>query len=260
MKKVALITGASSGIGRELARIHAQAGGDLVLVARSADKLALLRDEFSLHFGTEVLVIPIDLTEPDAPQRVFDQVLAHGIKLTYLINNAGFGGIGLFYKRKWQDDRDMIQLNVVALSAMCRLFIPVFVKQHKGRILNVSSMASLMPGPLQAVYYATKAYVTSFSNALSEELEGTGVTVTTLLPGAVKTQFGQISGMDKTALFKHPADPNRVAFDGYMGMLKGDLIVITGLNVVQKMSFPLSRLIPQRTLMKMVRKMQQVEG
>ncbi len=259
MKKVALITGASSGIGMEMARIHAKAGGDLILVARRADILEKLRDELHLQYGTEVMLIPIDLTAPDAPQQVFDQVQAHGLQPMYLINNAGFGGTGLFYKRKWEDDRDMIQLNVVALSALCRLFIPQFINRHKGRILNVSSVASLMPGPLQAVYFATKAYVTSFSNALAEELKETGVTVTALLPGAVNTAFGKLSGMDKTALFRHPADAYQVAFDGYKGMLKGELNVLSGLNVVQKMSFPMMRFVPQRTLIKIVRKLQEDE-
>lgn len=259
MKNVALITGASSGIGRELAKIHAQKGGDLVMVARSKNKLEALKSEFEKEHGTQVLIIVKDLSLPNAPKEVYTEVKTAGITINYLINNAGFGGIGKFHERQWEDDLSMIQLNIVALTALTRYFLPDFVSQNSGKILNVSSTASLMPGPLQAVYYATKAFVTSFSNAIAEELHQTNVTVTALMPGATDTKFGAISGMDKTPLFKNAASPEKVAKDAYKAMLKGKLNVITGIPASLRVSMALMPFMPKKLLLKMVRKMQEVD-
>lgn len=137
---------------------------------------------------------------PEVAQEIYDEVKAVGIEVDYLINNAGFGGQGKFHEREWATDLVMIQLNIVTLTALCRLFLPDFVKRNSDRILNVSSTASLLPGPLQAVYYATKAYVTSFSHAIAEELHDTNITVTVLLPRATETEFARTSGTDKTEL------------------------------------------------------------
>ncbi|PKP00754.1 MAG: short-chain dehydrogenase, partial [Bacteroidetes bacterium HGW-Bacteroidetes-9] len=163
--KTILITGASSGIGKEIANIHAERGGDLVIVARSKDKLDQLKAELESKHSVKVTVIVKDLGLPDAPKEIYDEVKKTGIEIDYLVNNAGFGGLGKFHQREWEQDLAMINLNIVALTALTRLFLPDFVKRNSGRILNVSSTASLMPGPLQAVYFASKAYVTSFSNA-----------------------------------------------------------------------------------------------
>lgn len=257
--KVALITGASSGIGRELARLHAKRGGDLVIVARSEGKLAELAAELEREHGHRVTVIAKDLAQPSAPVQIYEAVKAAGIDVDYLINNAGFGGRGAFHERRWEDDLSMIQLNAVALTALTRWFLPDFVARKRGKILNVSSTASLVPGPLQAVYYATKAYVTSFSNAIAEELRGTGVTVTALLPGATETEFARVADMDKTPLFannKH-ASAASVAAAGYNGMLRGDLDVIAGLTFGQRMMLATIPFTPKKLLIRQIHKMQQ---
>ncbi len=147
MKNTALITGASSGIGEEMARLHASRGGDLVLVARRADKLNVLKEEFESRHGAKVLVLAEDLNDEAAPQRIFDRVTAENIDLSILINNAGFGHRGKFHELDWEDNRSMIQVNVVALAALTRLFLPGFVARNTGRILNVASTAALTPGP-----------------------------------------------------------------------------------------------------------------
>ncbi len=258
MKNVALITGASGGIGKELARIHAGHGGDLIVIARSQDKLDQLKNELEEKHGIKVLSIVKDLAHPDALGEVFDEVEQAGIEIEYLINNAGFGGRGKFYERDWEKDLAMINLNIIALTALTRFFLPGFVKRNRGRILNVSSTASLMPGPLQAVYYATKAYVTFFSNAIAEELRDTGVTVTALLPGATETGFANVSDMNHTAAFAKTASAESVARDGYNGMLKGKLNVISGLTMSQKFMMPLIPFVPKRMLLKQIRKLQEV--
>lgn len=258
MKNVALITGASSGIGKELAAVHAERGGDLVLVARRLDKLEEVKSELEAKQSIKVTVIPKDLSQASAPQELFDEVAAAGIEVDHLINNAGFGGHGKFHEREWEQDLAMIQLNIVALSALTRLFLPGFVERNHGHVLNVSSTASLMPGPLQAVYFATKAYVTSFSNALSEELHDTKVTVTALLPGATETEFASTSGMDKTKLFDRTFPARSVAEDAYNAMLAGKLNIISGVTFAQKMMMRLAPLFPKKILLKQVRLMQEV--
>ncbi|MGV6846372.1 MAG: SDR family NAD(P)-dependent oxidoreductase, partial [Lutibacter sp.] len=181
MKKTALITGASSGIGKELAKIHAEKGGNLVLVARRAEKLNELKQELDKKYHIQVTVIAKDLTLLNAPQEIYDIVKEKGITIDYLINNAGFGGHGKFHERSLDQDLAMINLNVVALTLLTKLFLPDFVQRNSGRILNTSSTASFMPGPLQAVYFATKSYVTFLSNAIAEELYDTNITVTALM-------------------------------------------------------------------------------
>lgn len=174
----------SSGIGKEFARIHAERGGELVIVARREEKLNALKTELEHKYGIQVIVIAKDLTLPDAASDVCEAVKQAGIEVNYLINNAGFGGRGKFRERPWEMDLAMLNLNVVALTALTRFFLPDFVERNEGRILNVSSTASLMAGPLQPD--ATKAYVTSFSNAVAEELHDTNITVTALMPGQQK--------------------------------------------------------------------------
>ncbi len=168
MNNIALITGASTGIGKDLAHIHAENGGDLIVVARSKDKLLALKKEIENKHGNQVMIINKDLSLASSPREVYDEVKAAGLEINYLINNAGFGGLGKFHERAWEADKQMINLNITALTALTRFFLPDFVKRDSGKILNVSSTASYMPGPLQAVYYATKAYVTFFSNAIAE--------------------------------------------------------------------------------------------
>lgn len=259
MKKTALITGASSGIGKEFAKIHAEKGGDLIVVARSENKLNELKKELEENYKINVFVIQKDLTKPNAPKEIYEQIQKAGLTVDYLINNAGFGGLGKFNERELEQDLEMINLNISALTALTHYFLQDFVKKNEGRILNVSSTASLMPGPLQAVYYATKAYVTFFSNAISEELHDTNITVTNLMPGATETQFGKVSGMDKTEMFKKPVSARSVAEDGYNGMLNGKLDVISGLTFSQKMLTAMLPLTPKKMLLKQIRQMQEVK-
>jgi short-subunit dehydrogenase len=259
MKNVALITGASSGIGKELSHIHAQKGGDLIVVARSSEKLKSLKHELEEKYKVTVMVIDKDLTQPNAAREIYTSVNKEGVEIEYLINNAGFGGIGKFHEREWEKDEAMINLNILALTALTRLFLPGMVERNNGRILNVSSTASLMPGPLQAVYYASKAYVSSFSNAVAEELSDTNVTVTALLPGATETQFGAISGMDKTALFDKTASATKVAADGYNGMISGKLTVNSGIPCSLRLMMKMIPLMPKKAMLKQVHKMQKVK-
>lgn len=258
MKNTVLITGASSGLGKEFATIHASQGGDVIIVARRKEKLKALKKEIENTYGTKVMVIAKDLTSPSAPKEIYNEVKAAGVQVDYLINNAGFGGHGKFHERAWEQDLSMINLNVIALTALTRLFLPDFVKRNSGRILNVSSTASFMPGPLQAVYFATKAYVTFFSNAIAEELYDTNITVTNLMPGATETEFAQTSGMDKTDLFKNTVSAHSVAKNGYDGMLKGKLDVVSGLTFGQKIMMKSIPFTPKKMLLKQIRKMQEV--
>lgn len=260
MKTTALITGASSGIGKEFAHIHASKGGNLVIVARRASKLEALKLELENKHKIQVKIIVKDLTQVTAPQEIFNEVKSNNIQIDYLINNAGFGGHGKFHERNWDDDLSMINLNIIALTALTRLFLPEMVSRNSGKILNVSSTASYMPGPLQAVYFATKAYVTFFSNAIAEELSDTNITVTTLLPGATETEFAETSGMDKTDLFKDTFSPKTVASDGYEGMLNGELDVVSGLTFSQRMMMKMIPVTPKKTLLKQIRKMQELKS
>ncbi len=257
-KEVALITGASSGIGKEFARIHAERGSDLVIVARREDKLNELKAELESKHGVQVMVIVKDLTSPSAPAEIYDDVKQAGIEVDYLINNAGFGGRGKFHEREWAKDLAMINVNVVALTALTRLFLADFVERNSGRILNVSSTASLVPGPLQAVYYATKAYVTSFSNAIAEELHDTNITVTALLPGATETEFGSTSGMDQTSMFQNTYSAREVAEDGYQAMLDGQLDVISAMNLGQRIQMRFVPLMPKSMVLRTIRQQQEV--
>lgn len=258
MKKVALITGASTGIGKELASIHAEKGGDLVIVARSKDKLDKLKTDLEKKHSIEVMVIAKDLGAPSAPKEIYDEIMKAGIEIEYLINNAGFGALGKFHELELERQVNMINLNVTSLTILTRLFLPDFVKKNQGKVLNVSSTASFMPGPLQAVYFATKAYVTFLSNALAEELYDTNVTVTNLMPGATETEFGAVSGMDKTPMFQKTATARSVADDAYEGMLKGKIDVISGLTTSQKMMMAMIPFTPKKMLLKQIRQMQEV--
>lgn len=258
--KIALITGASTGIGKEFAYIHAQRGGDLIIVARRKNILENLKKDIESKYDVNVMVIEKDLSNLIAPKEIYNEVKKAGIKVDYLINNAGFGGRGKFHERDWEHDLAMINLNVTALTALTRLFLNDFVKRNEGRILNVSSTASLMPGPLQAVYFATKAYVTNFSNAIAEELRDTNVSVTNLMPGATESEFAKVSGMEKTTLFNKAFSAKGVAEDGYSAMLKGKLDIITGVSGSQKMMMSMIPLMPKKMMLKQVRQMQEVKN
>lgn len=259
MKNVALISGASSGIGKELAHIHAKKGGDLIIVARSKDKLEALKADLEKRHGIKVMVMAKDLGRAEAPKEIYDEVKAAGIEIDILINNAGFGRVGRFQDLDYDLQIAMINLNATSLTAMTRLFLPDFIRRNTGKIMNTSSTASLMPGPLQAVYFASKAYVTSLSNALSEELRNTNITVTNLMPGPTETKFGASSGMDKTQMFKKIASVEVVAQAAYKAMIKGKIDVISGLSRSQKIMMAFMPLMPKKMILKIVYSMQDVK-
>ncbi len=221
---VALITGASNGIGLELARIHAEKGGDLVIVARSEDKLNTLKSELESQHGVSVRVIAKDLSSPTAAQEIFDATEAEKIEVEILINNAGFGGHGKFYERELSADEAMMQVNMVTLTQLTHLYLKGMVARNSGKILHVASTAAFMPGPLQAVYYATKSYVVSFSQAIAQELKDTNITSTSLCPGAVATGFVEAGNLDGVDLWKNAKSARSVAECGYKGMQKGELV------------------------------------
>jgi len=259
MNKTALITGASSGIGKEFARIHASKGDDLVLIARRKNKLEQLKQELESIYGIKVEIIIKDLSYINAAQEIYDEVIQKGIQIEYLINNAGYGALGKFHELDLNRQVSMINLNITVLTVLTRLFLPDFVKRNSGKILNTSSTASFMPGPLQAVYFATKAYVTFFSNALSEELHDTNITVTNLMPGATESEFGATSGMDKTEMFQKTVSSQSVAQDGYDGMMNGKIDVISGLKPMQKVMMTMIPFTPKKMILKQVRKMQETK-
>jgi uncharacterized protein len=230
-RPVALITGASGGIGLELARLCAKGGHDVILVARNRDKLDEIAKYLSGMYNIRVEVIAADLTDPEAPQAIMGKVETLGLGIDVLVNNAGFGDWGLFGRAELKRQLDMVQVNIVALTVLTRLVLPRMVTQHRGRILNVASTAAFAPGPLTAVYYATKAYVLSFSEAIANELDGTGIAVTALCPGPTRTNFARDAGMTGSNLFSGPnvMDAATVAAAGYRGMMRGRAVVIPGL-------------------------------
>jgi len=244
MKKVALITGASSGIGLEMTRIHAARGGDLILVARRQEELEKLKSELESKYKIEVLVIARDLSVTNAAEELYKEVKQKNIIVDYLINNAGYGGHGKFIERDWEKDKAMINVNVMALVTLTRLFLPEMVARNSGRVLNVGSVGGFLPGPLQSVYYATKGFVLSFSQALANELKGTDVTITVLCPGATKTEFAQTANMEDVPGFHLiEASAPEVALFGYEAMLKGKTTAIHGF--VNKFFTVILRFIPR---------------
>lgn len=229
-RKTALITGASGGIGYELARLFAKDRHNLVLVARSGSKLAQFADELQRQFSVSVKTVALDLAPAPAPQFLFEQLQREGIAIDFLVNNAAYGKVGKFTEIPLDESLGQIQLNVTALTALTRLFLPPMLERRAGKVLNVASTAGFQPGPLMAVYYATKAYVISFSEALADELRGSGVTVTCLCPGATDTGFQSRAGTENTVLFKklRPMDAETVAGDGYRALMAGKTLVISG--------------------------------
>ena len=229
---VALITGASGGIGYELAKLFANDHHNLVLVARNRPRLAQVTDELQRQFGITVRTFALDLTEPTAAQSLFGQLQSEGIAVDILVNNAGYGRYGEFADVPLQESLGQIQLNVAALTELTKLFLGPMLERRAGKIMNVASTAGFQPGPLMAVYYATKAYVISFSEAMANELADNGITVTCLCPGATETGFAGRAGNDASRLFKklRPMEAKTVARAGYRALLKGKTLVIPGLR------------------------------
>ena len=233
--------------------------GDMILVGRSQNKLDAQAKEAAAKYHVEIHTIATDLSKPEAAQIIYDTCQKKDWLPDVIINNAGFCGQGDFARERTMDqDLSMIVVNVETPTRILKLFLKDMIQRGSGKVLNVSSTAAVMPGPLQAVYYATKAYMTSFSNALWRELKDTGVTVTTLMPGAMSTGFANAGGLGDTALFAKATSPMPVAKAkaGYEGMEKGELNVIAGLVGAQKIFMPLSPMMPKKMLMNNVYGMQ----
>jgi short-subunit dehydrogenase len=228
-RETALITGTSSGIGLDLAQLMAP-NFDLIITARNQAALEKIALELQTAHGNHVHVIPADLTLPEAPQQIFAEIDRRGLPVDILINNAGFGSYGAFAESDLRTSLDMVEVNITALTALTRLALPGMIQRKHGRIMNVASTAGFQPGPLMAVYYATKAYVIMFSEAIANELKGSGVTVTCFCPGATATNFAERAKMEESRLFKMGTMKSRdVALVGYKGMLAGKGLVIPGL-------------------------------
>ncbi|MEM1287472.1 MAG: SDR family oxidoreductase [Pseudomonadota bacterium] len=256
MPNTALITGASSGIGAEFARYHAAKGGDLVIVARREEPLQALKSELESAHGVSVAVIAMDVGTPEQASALYDAVKAQGIDIDVLINNAGFGGHGAFLDRDLAQDQAMIDLNVSALVTLSHLVGNEMRARGGGKMLQVSSTASFMAGPYQAIYFATKAFVTSFSEAIDQEMRKDGITSTALCPGLVNTEFVASANLEGTGLAAQKgATPQSVAKFGYDAMMEGKLVVINEprLNFMLNWVMPF---LPRRTRLKMMEDMQ----
>ena len=254
--KTALITGASSGIGLELAKLFAQDGCNLVLVARQEEKLRILGHEWESQYGVGVTEVALDLTLASAPDDLAVRLLRERIQVDIVVSNAGFGVYGSFAKTDLKFELDMIQVNITALTHLTKLFLPGMISRGYGKILNVPSTAAFQPGPLMAVYYASKAYVLSFSEALSSELRKTGVTVTTLCPGPTATEFQSRAGVGHLPVMRAGLmEAAVVAKAGYESLLAGRRVVIPGLS--NRMIATAVRWIPRRWVLSAVRRLQE---
>lgn len=227
-RETTLITGASSGIGLDLAKLMAP-DFDLIITARNQSELENVARELEAAHGNHVHVIPADLSQSEAPEQLFAEIARRGLPVDILVNNAGFGSYGAFAESDHQTELDMIQVNITALTSLTRLALPGMLERKRGRIMNVASTAGFQPGPLMAVYYATKAYVIMFSEAIANELKSSGVTVTCLCPGATATKFAGRAKMEESRLFKMGAMRSEdVARTAYKGMIAGKTMVIPG--------------------------------
>jgi short-subunit dehydrogenase len=244
MAKTALITGASSGLGLELAQLFAADKHDVVLVARRREQLEALATRLAAERGVVAGVIAADLADSGAPQRIVDELKRRGLEIEFLVNNAGFGTTGRFVERDLLRELAMVQVNVASLVHLTGLLVPAMVARGSGRILNLGSTAGFQPGAYMSVYYATKAFVNSFTEALAVELRGTGVTATVSCPGATATEFGKIAGNDLTALFrKGGMNAQQVAAHAYRAMMAGKVMVVPGTR--NKILIQSQRLVPR---------------
>ncbi len=251
MTKTALITGASAGLGAQFARLFARDRISLVLVARREGRLQQLKSELETGFGVRVDIVPLDLTLPDSVTRVLEYLKDRQIEIEYLVNNAGFGQFGSFSSVSLKLNLAQIDLNARSLTELTHRLLPFMIRNKSGRILNVGSTAGDQPGPFMAVYYAGKAYVNSFSEALSYELRGTGVTVTLSCPGPALTEFTEVSHQENNRLFRMNAMPSDVvARQAYRAMMKGTRRITHGAR--NKIGSQINRVAPRSTALKIV--------
>lgn len=254
--KTALITGASNGIGYEIAKLFAKDKINLVLVARNESKLLSIKKYFEQNYNISVKIIIKDLSLNTSPYEIFDELNKENISIEYLVNNAGFGYWGKFSDTNLEKELQMINLNIISLTILTKLFLTNMIKNNFGRILNIASTASFQPGPNMAIYYATKAYVLSFSEAISEELRGSSVSITTLCPGPTNTNFENFSGLNKAKLFKimKPANAYKVAMYGYKAMMKRKRLAIYGFT--NKIILIIEKFFPRILILKVIKYLQ----
>ncbi len=250
-----LITGASAGIGCELARLFAADKSNVILVARRREKLEQLAAELRRDCGVQVRTLAKNLADPDSPRAIFDALAAESATVDVLVNNAGFGAAGSVANLPLEKQMDMIRVNVAALTHLTRLFLPGMIQRRLGGVLNVGSTAAFQPGPYMAVYYATKAYVLSFTEALAEEVIGSGVRVACLAPGPTATEFAAVADVESKLLFRlGTADARTVALAGYRGFRRGRLLIIPG--ATNKLGAFSVRFAPRALVRKMVKRLQ----
>lgn len=253
--KTVLITGASFGIGYELAKIFAKEKYNLILVARNLERLNQIKDELQ-NSDIKILTIQKDLSQPNSPKELLDEINKNNFEIDILINNAGFGLLGPFAELDLQTQLDMIQLNITSLVQLTHLILPQMIKRKSGKIMNVASTAAFQPGPNMAVYYATKAFVLSFSEALSAELKSSGITVTALCPGPTKTEFQKRARMENINLERSKIIPymtaEKVAQVGFDGLMKGKRVVIPGL--LNKVGTKLVKIFPKSFVLAVLKK------
>ncbi len=257
MNKTALITGASDGIGLELARIHAENGDNLVLVARSENKLNDLKKELEEKKNIKVYTIIKDLSVQGSAKVIYDEVKLQNIEIDYLINNAGFGDFSLFTQSDWSRQEQMMNLNVITLTHLTWLFLPEMIRRKYGKIMNLASTAAFVPGPYMSVYFATKAFVLSFSQAVNEEVREHGVTVTALCPGPTRSGFQAAASMHDVGYFDNSKFPSSrdVALYGYKAMMKGKAVAVHGLK--NNLMVNSSRIGPRSVVVKVSKNMQE---
>ncbi|MDL2206753.1 SDR family oxidoreductase [Eubacteriales bacterium OttesenSCG-928-N13] len=256
MNQTALITGASGGLGLEFSRIFAREGYDLVLVARSEDKLQSLKQELEQAGKIKATVLAIDLTQPNAADEVFQFTEQQQLTISALVNNAGFADFGAFAQCDWAKQAGMVQLNITTLMQLTRHYLPQMIERKSGKILNIASIAAFEPGPLMSVYYASKAFVLSFTEALSVEIKGTGVSITALCPGPTKTGFEARANLGASGLFKNlkNATAQDVAAFGYRNLTKGKVVAIPG--VMNKLITLGGRMMPKALVRNVVYRIQ----
>lgn len=252
MNKTVLITGASGGIGKALADRFAKDGYNMVLVARSGDKLAELAKDYRERYRVSATVFTEDVALPGVAEKIYAELKGKGIAVDYLVNNAGFGLHGAFLETPLEQEMNMIDVNIKALTVMTKLFLPDMVKRGQGGVMNVASVVAFFPGPLMSVYYATKAYVLSFTEALETELRGTGVTVTALCPGLTATGFVDRSGMGVSKLFQRGGimEVGQVADEAYRGFIGGKTFIMPGAR--NRFITFLPRLLPRKLVTRII--------
>lgn len=252
----ALVTGASRGIGLALARELARHGHNLVLVARAAGELEALAASLRDEFGAQVRSLPYDLARRDAPGELFEQCEREGLKIATLVNNAAFGVYGPFVESDGAIDVELLDVNILSAVQLTKRFVRSMLADRRGQVVNVASTGAFRPGPLMATYYASKAYLSSWSQALARELAGSGVTVTTLCPGPTESNFAQRAGMPRarvTGKSRLIMSADDVARIGYRGMMRGQTLVIPGL--VNHLQANAARVLPRRAVTKLVHSM-----